>query len=234
MSTDIDQAAGQHALEELALLGSLTDRVRLSLLRVNVAIGARDVDVAAKDERSGRIARAGGIVLDRLQKTKLGGVVLAPVRYVDGGDQQTASQRLDDPSLVVERRMRESGLFSEAILAQMQADAGIGGRSMPVTPVAGQATERFGDLLALRFELLQAEDVGTLSLDELDQLAPTSANAVDVPGDDLHGTRLSRKEAFDYIWAPEHHFTEYGFCASPMLTLAAMASVTKRVRLGSA
>jgi natural product biosynthesis luciferase-like monooxygenase protein len=38
---------------------------------------------------------------------------------------------------------------------------------------------------------------------------------------------------FDSIWAPEHHFTEYGFCASPMVTLAAMASVTKRIRLGS-
>jgi len=38
---------------------------------------------------------------------------------------------------------------------------------------------------------------------------------------------------FDSIWAPEHHFTEYGFCASPMVTLAAMAAVTKRIRLGS-
>jgi natural product biosynthesis luciferase-like monooxygenase protein len=46
--------------------------------------------------------------------------------------------------------------------------------------------------------------------------------------------RAAEELGFDYIWAPEHHFTEYGFCASPMLTLAAMASVTKRVRLGSA
>ena len=38
---------------------------------------------------------------------------------------------------------------------------------------------------------------------------------------------------FDYIWAPEHHSTQYGYCASPMLTLAAVASRTKRIRLGS-
>jgi alkanesulfonate monooxygenase SsuD/methylene tetrahydromethanopterin reductase-like flavin-dependent oxidoreductase (luciferase family) len=38
---------------------------------------------------------------------------------------------------------------------------------------------------------------------------------------------------FDSILAPEHHFTDYGFCASPMVTLAAMASVTSRILLGS-
>jgi alkanesulfonate monooxygenase SsuD/methylene tetrahydromethanopterin reductase-like flavin-dependent oxidoreductase (luciferase family) len=32
---------------------------------------------------------------------------------------------------------------------------------------------------------------------------------------------------------PEHHCTEYGFSASPMLMLAALASGTKRIRLGS-
>jgi len=50
----------------------------------------------------------------------------------------------------------------------------------------------------------------------------------------LETLRVAEEAGFDYIWTPEHHFTEYGFCASPMLTLAAMASVTKRVRLGSA
>ncbi len=50
----------------------------------------------------------------------------------------------------------------------------------------------------------------------------------------LDTLRAAEELGFGYIWAPEHHFTEYGFCASPMLTLAAMASVTKRVRLGSA
>lgn len=45
--------------------------------------------------------------------------------------------------------------------------------------------------------------------------------------------RTAEGRGFDYLWAPEHHFTEYGFCASPMLTLAAMATVTTRVRLAS-
>jgi natural product biosynthesis luciferase-like monooxygenase protein len=49
----------------------------------------------------------------------------------------------------------------------------------------------------------------------------------------LHSMRVAEEMGFDSIWAPEHHFTEYGFCASPMVTLAAMASVTTRIRLGS-
>ncbi|HXR35073.1 MAG TPA: LLM class flavin-dependent oxidoreductase [Candidatus Binataceae bacterium] len=38
---------------------------------------------------------------------------------------------------------------------------------------------------------------------------------------------------FDSIWASEHHFSEYGICASPALTLAALAPVTKTIRLGT-
>lgn len=38
---------------------------------------------------------------------------------------------------------------------------------------------------------------------------------------------------FDSCWPAEHHFTEYGFCASPALQLAAIARRTKKIRLCS-
>jgi luciferase family oxidoreductase group 1 len=38
---------------------------------------------------------------------------------------------------------------------------------------------------------------------------------------------------FDSVWPAEHHFTEYGFCASPALSLAAIANETNRIRLGT-
>jgi natural product biosynthesis luciferase-like monooxygenase protein len=38
---------------------------------------------------------------------------------------------------------------------------------------------------------------------------------------------------FDSVWPAEHHFTEYGFCASPALMLAAVARTTRRIRLGT-
>jgi len=45
--------------------------------------------------------------------------------------------------------------------------------------------------------------------------------------------RAAEDLGFDSIWPAEHHFTEYGYCASPVVTLSAMASVTKRIRLGT-
>jgi natural product biosynthesis luciferase-like monooxygenase protein len=39
---------------------------------------------------------------------------------------------------------------------------------------------------------------------------------------------------FDSVWAAEHHFTEYGACASPAIVLAAVAARTKTIRLGTA
>ncbi len=49
----------------------------------------------------------------------------------------------------------------------------------------------------------------------------------------LDTMRAAEDLGFDSVWAPEHHLSEYGVCASPMVTLATIASVTKRIRLGS-
>ncbi len=38
---------------------------------------------------------------------------------------------------------------------------------------------------------------------------------------------------FDSVWPAEHHFSEYGYCASPQVPLAAVAARTKRIRLGT-
>lgn len=38
---------------------------------------------------------------------------------------------------------------------------------------------------------------------------------------------------FDSVWPAEHHFSEYGYCASPQVSLAAVAAKTKRIRLGT-
>ncbi|MGB2695651.1 MAG: LLM class flavin-dependent oxidoreductase [Dehalococcoidia bacterium] len=38
---------------------------------------------------------------------------------------------------------------------------------------------------------------------------------------------------FDSVWPAEHHFREYGHCATPSLVLAALAARTKRIRLGT-
>jgi alkanesulfonate monooxygenase SsuD/methylene tetrahydromethanopterin reductase-like flavin-dependent oxidoreductase (luciferase family) len=49
----------------------------------------------------------------------------------------------------------------------------------------------------------------------------------------LNLMRSAEDLGFDSVWASEHHFSEYGFCASPALTLAAVAPQTKNLRLGT-
>ncbi|GBD25737.1 Alkanal monooxygenase alpha chain [bacterium HR30] len=38
---------------------------------------------------------------------------------------------------------------------------------------------------------------------------------------------------FDSVWPAEHHFSEYGYCVSTALMLAALVPVTRRIRLGT-
>ena len=72
-----------------ALFRQLADRARLSLFRMHVAVGARDVHVAAA-ATSGPPARLQrrGVFVHRLEKPHLGGEVLAAVRDVDRHDRE--------------------------------------------------------------------------------------------------------------------------------------------------
>lgn len=45
--------------------------------------------------------------------------------------------------------------------------------------------------------------------------------------------RAAEEYEFDSVWPAEHHFSEYGVCASPAVTLATLAQTTSRIRLGT-
>jgi len=38
---------------------------------------------------------------------------------------------------------------------------------------------------------------------------------------------------YDSVWPAEHHFSEYGYCGAPQVSLAAVAAKTSRLRLGT-
>ena len=46
-------------------------------------------------------------------------------------------------------------------------------------------------------------------------------------------TVLADQCGWDTAWYAEHHFSNYGLCASPLMMVAHMAGLTKRIRLGS-
>jgi luciferase family oxidoreductase group 1 len=43
----------------------------------------------------------------------------------------------------------------------------------------------------------------------------------------------SERLGYDSVWPAEHHFSEYGYCASPQVSLAAVAAKTSKIRLGT-
>ena len=59
---------------------------------------------------------------------------------------------------------------------------------MPVHVVVGVAAA-LGYLAGLGLQLLEADDVGAITVEPFAQLRFASANAVDVPGSDLHESR---------------------------------------------
>jgi hypothetical protein len=62
---------------------------------------------------------------------------------------------------------------------------------------------------------------------------PIGKSEHDVVYEQLTLMRAAEDYGFDSVWPAEHHFSEYGYCASPALTLAALALETKRLRLGT-
>jgi alkanesulfonate monooxygenase SsuD/methylene tetrahydromethanopterin reductase-like flavin-dependent oxidoreductase (luciferase family) len=51
---------------------------------------------------------------------------------------------------------------------------------------------------------------------------------------ELDRIRLADELGFDTVWLREHHFTDYGFLANPMVMAGHVAAITRRVRIGTA
>src|ERR1700736_5895182 len=47
-------------------------------------------------------------------------------------------------------------------------------------------------------------------------------------------TRLADELGYAIAWFAEHHFSNYCLCASPLMVVAHCASITKKIRLGTA
>ena len=144
----VDQAVGDDPFEQFALVRELADRVRLALLRMHVDVGARDVQVAAEDERRCRRRHVRGELLERREEPHLRGKVLAAVRHVHRRDgRRLRDGSTYDPVLVVERRMSKTRPFRRETLLTCSADARVALRSMPVAPVAFHLAEGCGHLV---------------------------------------------------------------------------------------
>lgn len=63
--------------------------------------------------------------------------------------------------------------------------------------------------------------------------SPSGKSEYQVVKEQMFLMRAAEDLGFDSVWPAEHHFTEYGYCSSPALSLAAVASATHKIRLGA-
>jgi alkanesulfonate monooxygenase SsuD/methylene tetrahydromethanopterin reductase-like flavin-dependent oxidoreductase (luciferase family) len=53
-------------------------------------------------------------------------------------------------------------------------------------------------------------------------------------GEVVEQAKLADTLGYTIAWFAEHHFSNYCLCASPLMMVAHCASITKRIRLGTA
>ncbi len=63
--------------------------------------------------------------------------------------------------------------------------------------------------------------------------SPTGKSEYQVVKEQMFLMRAAEDLGFDSVWPGEHHFTEFGYCVSPALALAALAPATRKIRLGA-
>jgi hypothetical protein len=126
-----------------------------------------------------------GEEVERLEELHLGREILAPVRHVNRADGQTPELRRDDPVLVVECRVIEVGTLGKGGFSHVQRDSRVALPTVPVAPVAFEVAQPERELVDRCFDLLQAQNVGLLLVDQFMDLRLSGADPVHVPGGNL-------------------------------------------------
>ena len=143
-----------------ALVGTLADDAWLPLLRMQIQIGMRDVQIAADHERLRRGRRLRPLHERLPRKSDLRGEVLAAVRHVDRRHPDVRHARRSDRAT----RSRTSGCTKPAAPARRAGSRKSrrpSSRRVRASGTSSLRARRAGrQLVGPRLDLLQADDVG--------------------------------------------------------------------------
>src|SRR4030095_2883187 len=91
--------------------------------------------------------------------------------------------------LVVELRVVEIRPVRPSSCSDVQSDTGVAFATVPIAPVAFDVAQPYRQLFDGRFDLLDAQDIGLLAVDELLELCLPRPDPVDVPRRDFHAVQ---------------------------------------------
>jgi hypothetical protein len=156
---------------------------------MHVCFGAGNIQIAAHDETASGLRERRRVVVHRFEEPQFRGKVFAAVRHVHGSNGQFAERGpdlgRDDAVFEVECGMEEDRRVDCGGAVDVEADARVPLRAVPVRPVAFEPEERFRDLIRGGFEFLETDDVRARLRDPFLDLRVPRPDTVDVPGGDL-------------------------------------------------
>src|SRR5262245_21523439 len=120
---DIYQSLPQNALEYLSLFRPLSHEHWIALLRVNVTLGAGDIDVPTENQSSATCMDFRDVALHLTQKLHFGRKILAAVGNIDRDKAQITDLRSDDAGLIVKGWVQKARLLRKRIPPDMEADS---------------------------------------------------------------------------------------------------------------
>ena len=98
--------------------------------------------------------------------------------------------------------MAKLRLVGKCVAPDVQSDARVSARAVPVTAISLQLAERRRHLSHGRFELLQADHIRPLALDPFENLSLARTDPVDVPGGDFQHLEIIERAGamFKHGW----------------------------------
>ena len=119
----IYESLRQNALEYLSLLRPLSHDRRITLLRVNVTLGASNIDVSTQDEPTAARVNFRNVTLHLAQELHFGRKIFAAVGNIDGDEAQITHLRCNNAGLIVKGRVQEVRFLSKRVPPDVETDS---------------------------------------------------------------------------------------------------------------
>src|SRR5262249_20696127 len=119
----IYESLSQNALEYLSLFRPLSHERWIALFRVNVALGAGDIDVSTENESSAACMNFRDVALHLAQKLHFGRRILAAVGNIDGDIAYITHLRSDDAGLIVKGWVQKVRFLRKRVPPDVEADS---------------------------------------------------------------------------------------------------------------
>src|SRR5262245_23563670 len=120
---DIYESLRQNALEDLSLLRPLSHERWIALFRVNVTLGAGNIDVSTDNESQSARVNFPYVALHLTQELHFSSKIFAAIGNIDGDEADITHLRSDDAGLIVKGWVQKTRFLRKRVPPDVEADS---------------------------------------------------------------------------------------------------------------